>query len=257
MKKKYMFFDIDGTLTNGFLGTEPTVSKLTIATLRQLEAQGHFVAIATGRPYFMAKDIAEEVAISNLVCNGGNDVYINHECIAEAPMDRDFALKIIDECLAKNIPFSVSYDESLHRITHSQEFADLIKVEHFLGELELIENFDYHSLAEFKRIFVVNTHHDKDLPKEIIDCSYHKSYLVVEPDDKFKGIEKVMEYYHAPIEDVVVFGDGMNDLSMFQKAHISIAMGNAVQPLKDIASFVTHNSDQDGILFACQHYGWL
>lgn len=41
-----------------------------------------------------------------------------------------------------------------------------------------------------------------------------------------------MEYLKADIKDVVVFGDGENDLVMFKKEWTSIAMGNGVEDLK-------------------------
>ena len=46
MDKKYFFFDIDGTLTNKETGEIVESAKMTI---QQLQAQGHFVCIATGR----------------------------------------------------------------------------------------------------------------------------------------------------------------------------------------------------------------
>lgn len=49
MKKKYFFFDIDGTLTDRTTGK---VVKSALETLKKLEAEGHFVAIATGRAHY-------------------------------------------------------------------------------------------------------------------------------------------------------------------------------------------------------------
>ena len=46
MKKKYCFFDIDGTLTDR--STNQVVPSA-LEALEKLEENGHFVAIATGR----------------------------------------------------------------------------------------------------------------------------------------------------------------------------------------------------------------
>lgn len=52
MKKKYMFFDIDGTLTdNATKKIVPSAQK----TLDRLQEAGHFVAIATGRAHYKAR----------------------------------------------------------------------------------------------------------------------------------------------------------------------------------------------------------
>ena len=49
-----------------------------------------------------------------------------------------------------------------------------------------------------------------------------------QPDNKKGGILKMMEMLHAPLQDVVVFGDDYNDLDMFDKdLWTCVAMGNA------------------------------
>jgi len=54
MNKKFIFFDIDGTLTIKNTGeVVPSV----IDTIKQLKANGHFVAIATGRAFYKTKDL--------------------------------------------------------------------------------------------------------------------------------------------------------------------------------------------------------
>ncbi|WP_249167369.1 HAD hydrolase family protein [Clostridium butyricum] len=59
------------------------------------------------------------------------------------------------------------------------------------------------------------------------------------------------------INDIVVFGDGINDIGMFKYVKNSIAMGNSCQEIKDIASFITKKSNEDGIEYACKYFGWI
>ena len=69
MTKKYFFFDIDGTLTDIRTGT---IVPSALQTLQQLQANGHFVAIATGRAHYKARRFMEEVSLHNMVCSGGD-----------------------------------------------------------------------------------------------------------------------------------------------------------------------------------------
>lgn len=258
MQKKYMFFDIDGTLTCGLLGNRPLISDLTKQTLRQLEKKGHFLAIATGRPYFMAKDIAEEVGISNIVCNGGNDVYIDGTCQLHAPFDHTLALSLITQCIEKDIAFCVSVSNDLIRYAKDDAFLKLIEGKRFLGEIKVDPQFDFSAVKEYQRLFIDKKRtKDLDFQGIFVGSSYNEIYVIVEPDDKYAGIRNMMKLIHGQEKEVVVFGDGNNDIRMFQEAPFSIAMGNAIKDLKDIANFTTHNSDEDGILFACKHFGWL
>ncbi|MBL0701582.1 MAG: HAD hydrolase family protein, partial [Spiroplasma sp.] len=46
---------------------------------------------------------------------------------------------------------------------------------------------------------------------------------------------------------VYAFGDGLNDVEMFQEADVSVAMGNATKVVKEVAQFVTDDEYNDGI----------
>lgn len=68
--------------------------------------------------------------------------------------------------------------------------------------------------------------------------------------NKAIGMDAVVKYFHADIKDTIAIGDGFNDLPMFEKAHLSIAMGNAPQEIKDKADRITTSLDDDGIYHA-------
>ena len=67
--KKYFFFDYDGTLAIPLTRNIPDSTR---ETLRLLEAQGHFVALATGRLQCNALDFIDSAGIRNVVSDGGN-----------------------------------------------------------------------------------------------------------------------------------------------------------------------------------------
>lgn len=54
-KRKYLFFDIDGTISVGIPGRQ-YIPDSTKAALEQLRKAGHFLSIATGRAEAMARD---------------------------------------------------------------------------------------------------------------------------------------------------------------------------------------------------------
>ena len=58
MERKYIFFDIDGTLLDDNPGGK--ILESTYRTLDKLKENGHFVAIATGRAQYMAMDAAKD-----------------------------------------------------------------------------------------------------------------------------------------------------------------------------------------------------
>lgn len=72
--------------------------------------------------------------------------------------------------------------------------------------------------------------------------------------DKGDGIDKVLDYFSLNKDDAFAFGDGANDLCMFQHVTHSIVMGNAIEELKKAAEYVTAAIDNDGIEKALQYY---
>ena len=55
----------------------------------------------------------------------------------------------------------------------------------------------------------------------------------------------------------MAFGDGGNDSSMIKKAGIGIAMGNALDSLKQEADYTTTSVDDDGVLNALRHFNLI
>ena len=48
-------------------------------------------------------------------------------------------------------------------------------------------------------------------------------------------------------EEMVAVGDGYNDLSMIQFAGLGVAMGNAQEPVKKVADYITFSNEEDGV----------
>lgn len=71
---------------------------------------------------------------------------------------------------------------------------------------------------------------------------------------KGAGIKLLAESMGIEAKDVIVFGDQDNDISMFEYAGRSIAMGNAIPELKSRASYVTESNEEDGVAKAIDRW---
>lgn len=56
------------------------------------------------------------------------------------------------------------------------------------------------------------------------------------------------------MDEVIAFGDAENDIEMISKAKIGIAMGNAMDSVKLVATDVTLDNDNNGIVHALKKY---
>ena len=190
MDKKYLFFDIDGTLVAG--GYEHTyVPESAMTALRKLREAGHVLCIATGRSHGMAVAYMDAFGIRNMVSDGGNGITVDGELVDIEPLPQELVEALTAECDEKGFPWA----------------------------------------------------------------RFHDDYLFVEPTDKARGIKRMMDHFGAPYEDVIVFGDATNDLSMFIDDWTCVAMGNACPELKGKADYITTNVDDNGIYNACKALG--
>lgn len=81
-------------------------------------------------------------------------------------------------------------------------------------------------------------------------------YLDVTPPGMNKGtfVEALAKRLGLGLEAIAVLGDADNDLAMFRKAGLSIAMGNAIEDIKREANYVTGSNTEDGFAAAIEHY---
>lgn len=71
---------------------------------------------------------------------------------------------------------------------------------------------------------------------------------------KKSGVEFFCRYLGIDPKDAVSFGDAENDREMMAYTGRCVAVGNAIEPLKEMADFVTLNSWDDGVDHAFTHY---
>lgn len=74
---------------------------------------------------------------------------------------------------------------------------------------------------------------------------------------KGNAIAQIMKECGLSKEEVLVFGDGENDVTMFDEVTHSVAMGNAEDYVKEKASAVTLSNDEQGILHYLIHHADL
>ncbi len=84
-------------------------------------------------------------------------------------------------------------------------------------------------------------------------------YIEIMPRGISKGrtLRRCMEAEGISPEEVLAFGDGENDIDVFQCVPHSVAMGNAPEYVKKYASDLTESNDRDGVAAALERYGLL
>ena len=81
-------------------------------------------------------------------------------------------------------------------------------------------------------------------------------YLDVTHPEANKGyvVTRLSKLLDIPIAEIATIGDMPNDLSMFEKGGISIAMGQAGEEVRSAATYITSSSEEEGFAKAVEDY---
>jgi len=64
---------------------------------------------------------------------------------------------------------------------------------------------------------------------------------------KAEAVTTICEKSGISLQHVIAFGDDANDIELSKICGWSVAMGNAIQALKDISNEITDTNDNDGV----------
>mgnify|MGYP004526376759 CR=1 FL=1 len=252
--KRYFFFDIDGTLTSPLTACVPEETK---EAIRQLQAKGNFVALATGRLQCDAYHIAQQLGIRSVVSDGGNGLTIDGQLIYHRSLPLDACYAFLDDLDDSQYPWAITIDNKMEKHSRDSRYMDRTGDSYYRNIIQA--DFDYRTSSQIFKMFV-------DCPKEeegqiefhgLRHVRFKRDILLIEPTAKENGIFEILKREQASDDSVVVFGDGMNDCSMFRPEWFSVAMGNANPLLKAKASYVTDDVDKKGLSNALRRFGWI
>ncbi len=249
MKKKMVVFDIDGTL----LGSKKNVPFSTLEALTRLKQQGHTLFVATGRSLLYAKPITQLLGFQNyIVCNGAIG-FIEHKQTFGSELAADDLFNLLDKFSQLEVDSVIVTLNQLHRVS-SFDLGKMREAMSYVGGSlpplhDKKEELVYQVLA-----FYDHTVEQKIEPhfSKFDFVRWHEAGVDIIPTGGSKAatILELAEQMGFVKEDIVSFGDGLNDREMLQASGIGVAMGNASLEVKGCADMVTDTNDDDGIFNA-------
>jgi Cof subfamily protein (haloacid dehalogenase superfamily) len=249
MKKKIVFFDIDGTL----LDEKKELPNSTVRAIKALKTSGVYVAIATGRAPFMFADLRERLGIDSFVSFNGQYVVFEGNVIYKNPLNRHKLHEL---------------KEHAHENGHPLIFMDANEMRASIEDHPYI-HVSMGSLKFAHPPFDPFYYENRDIYQALLFCKPEEEHVYVNAYPEFhfvrwhsvstdilpfggskaEGIRRLIEQIGISKEDVYAFGDGLNDMEMLQFVGTGVAMGNAKEEVKKVADLVTKRVDEEGILY--------
>jgi len=274
MERKLLFFDIDGTLVVHPDEIIPKSAEIAIHRTREL---GNLCFICTGRPPYML-DLAGKIEMDGYIFSNGACAILDQETIVSEPIPPElvsYVRQLADRCgagysLQSRFGGWMSPRQKEHFLRMNrglpEEAVRRMESSPFmrLGGRPITE---YQGEEVYKIDVSFSDTAQLDLFRKWMDprlnfiCMLSTSgngrnggEITLKHVTKGTTANRIVQWFGGEIEDSYGFGDSLNDMDLIRRCGTGIAMGNAVEELKEAADYVTADIRQDGLARAMEHY---
>lgn len=256
-KIKIAFFDVDGTLIDM---ERRKITPNTVAALRGLQAQGVKLCIASGRSPMLIPKI-EGVEFDALLAYNGSYCYSPEGVLHSNPLSRHDVETILANAARLGRPVVAATKD---RLSPNGMDADL-KTYFAIAKLTLRPDPDFERVLQQKVYQLMLSCNPGEYGAILRGTENAKmaawwdraADIIPADSGKGAGIRAVLEAFHLTKEEAIAFGDGDNDLEMLQAVDTGVAMGNASDALKAIATDICGDVKDDGIYCYCLEKGLI
>jgi len=258
---KLVLVDIDGTLLND----QKQITPKTRDAINKLRNHGIRFGMATGRSPYAILNLVDEWGLreaTDIVVgfNGSCFMDMHTQAITETFIlegkgitellndfkDFDFNAGVYDRCT-----FHCLKDDRIARETVNLMNFDLV-----IDDLSSYQQTGANKVlvtAEKEEMDRIVAHYETLSPKHYaaflsgpirLECINPKL-------SKSKGIQIMIDHLGLNKDQIMTFGDMMNDYEMIRD-YVGVAMGNADDRVKEVAAYITGSNNDDGIATALE-----
>jgi Cof subfamily protein (haloacid dehalogenase superfamily) len=254
--------DVDGTL----MTPAKVLTPRAIEAVRRLRENGIEFFITSGRPPQGLRMLIEPLGLTAPMAafNGGMIVFPDMTVLDERPLPDEVLPGVVDALLAQGLDIFLFradawYVRSLDAPRVARETSTIqmppvvvptfdgllthvIKIVGVSDDLESVARCEAAAQAKFGA--KVSAARSQPYYLDVTDPTANKGFV----------IERLAKYLKVPTERIATIGDQPNDVLMFKRSGLSIAMGNANADVQRQATHVTASCDQDGFADAVERF---
>ncbi len=260
MKTLYVS-DLDGTL----LRSDERTSDYTNRILNDLTAQGMLFSYATARSYVTAQKVTRGLLgkMPVIVYNGA---FIIDNATGEILLSNYFPPEVSDllDDLTKHgiYPLVYSYINSAEKFSFWEEKCTRGMTAFLNSRAGDKRTNPVHNPSQLYEgnIFYISCIDEKEKLQPFYEKYRHQYHCIFQQElytkeqwleilplqaTKANAIRQLKDYFQC--DRLVVFGDGLNDMDMFELADECYAVENAAEELKKISTRIIEGNDADGV----------
>jgi Cof subfamily protein (haloacid dehalogenase superfamily) len=265
---KLIGLDLDGTL----LDSRKKISDTTLHVLREVQARGIRIVLASGRPLAGMRPYLKQLGLCS---DHDYVVYFNGSLVENVATGETIHKQVLNATSVKMIA-RIARELGTNTHAFSQSLGLITPQETSFTRLEAsingisIHELDFESLADDHPMIKAMIVDEPDKLSAIIQQlpeTLFKQFTIVRSaahfleflnplSNKGNGMATIANYFNIPAAEVMCIGDAENDHHMLEFAGLGIAMGNAMENTKAIADHITLSNDEDGVAVAIEKFAF-
>lgn len=253
-ERAIIFFDIDGTLCR----YEDTVNDNIKKCFKSLHERSHMVFLCTGRS---PKDISHDIlslGFDGIIACMGAVIIHGNEVLQNKFITPDMLLETVGLMIERKVPALILGIDEVLRTEQMKptplETGIVRSVEDLYRNGKLVEisslDIEYPNVSALGKIREIMDKHS-----DLIEYNETSGQTRLKGVNKAEAIRVVLaRYSHENLKSYAI-GDSQNDIEMLNCVDVGIAMGDAPEDVKSVASWITSTVEEDGVCNAMKHFG--
>lgn len=261
---KLLVSDIDATL----IGSDFRVPQYNEEMIKRARQAGVEFMLCTGRIYGAARPYAKRLGLSPdipiITSNGA--VTIDWQT-GDVVFGTSISPELCGEIFDKLDEMDIYYHFYCKNTFYTRKFYEGGKYIKLMNEslppeekFQTLETDDPHGIAYIDPVYKISARleNKKDYDRFMdvfcqrtdidITSSFKDNYEIsAKGVNKGTAVAKYAELKGIRPEEIITFGDNHNDIEMIQFAGVGVAVGNAVEPLKAVADYVSDTNENSGV----------
>lgn len=245
---KLLLFDLDGTL----LRSDKTISRRTLEAIGKCREHGILIGISTSRAVHNCMTFLRELTPDLLIASGGAVVKFRDDYIDSAEFsvaETQAMIASAREICGENCEITIDTLDA-HYWNYRE---DPNKTDATWGETVFSDFTDYSEKALKFCVEIFDDSCARKLAACLSECDCQRFsgsawYKFTKKEaTKENAIRKACEVCGISLQNVIAFGDDGPDIGMLRLCGTGVAMGNAIDAVKEAADIVIGSNDEDGI----------
>jgi len=254
---KVIATDLDGTL----LRKDKTISEYTGAVLAEAVKKGTELIICSGRMYDSMKYIVPQLPFCHYAISSmGADIYDNYtkERIYSKPLEGEYTEQLVAYGLENGLHMNIYIDDVLYANSYDKYAETYFRettskaIELDCDTLEFVKGKALSKLVFIDEPEKIKPHYEAICNRfsgKINICASDKRYvecssIMAQKDITLNAFIKKLGYTR---DELIVFGDSGNDVSMLKNTGFSVCVGNGWQEAKSVSHLIVESNKNDGV----------